>query len=86
MANKGQSGKISSRMQRRAEERRKKRLIILNELANQFKPGKTYAEQEVNDRILKFFDDYCLIRREMIVFGIMTRKNHNYRLPEKKEN
>ncbi len=63
---------------------RKKRLIVLNELAKQFRPGKTYAEQEVNDRILKFFDDYCLIRREMIIFGIMTRKNHNYRLSETK--
>jgi len=57
---------------------RKKREIVLQEIAKQFEPGRKYEETEVNDIIHRFHDDHCTIRREMIACGIMVRKNEIY--------
>ena len=56
----------------------KKRRIILEEIAKQFQTGRTYKEKKVNEVILKVFDDYCTIRREMIGWKIMAREGENY--------
>ncbi len=45
---------------------RKKELICLEEIAKEFESGKTYSEKEVNEVILKYNDDYCTLRRDMI--------------------
>lgn len=57
---------------------RKKREIVLLEIAKQFEPGQKYNEKEVNDFIHRFHDDHCTIRREMVAFGILARENGVY--------
>lgn len=65
---------------------RKKRLIILDEIAKAFQPGRDYTEREVNIIIADFHDDFCTLRREMIMENILTRNNGIYRLADKPEN
>jgi hypothetical protein len=57
---------------------RKKREIVLWEIAKEFKSGEKYAEKEVNEVIHKFHEDHCTIRREMIACGIMAREKEIY--------
>ncbi len=59
---------------------RKKRGIILSEIAKSFERGRDYSESEVDEIIHRFHDDHCLIRREMIAAGIMEREDGVYRL------
>ena len=57
---------------------RKKRRICLEVIAESFEGGKPYDEKTVNEIILRFHDDYCTLRREMICEGIMDRANGMY--------
>ena len=57
---------------------RKKREIVLAEIAKQFEPGQQYNETEVNEIIHRFHADHCTIRREMIAFGILAREKGVY--------
>jgi len=57
---------------------RKKRRIILEEIAKKFKFGRQYAEKEVNLLIAEFHDDFCTLRREMICERIMDRAKGYY--------
>lgn len=41
-------------------------------------PSRDYSEKEVNEVILRRYDDYCLIRRDLIIFGYMTRHRGTY--------
>lgn len=52
---------------------RKKREVVLRYILEPLEPGKTYTEREINEHIVKYNDDYCTIRREMIAFGMMER-------------
>jgi excisionase family DNA binding protein len=58
---------------------RKKRKYILEYILKQFKPGKVYDENEVDDIILKYHDDYCRIRREFVDERMMYRNEGKYR-------
>ena len=62
---------------------RKKRRIVLDEIAKQFALGRTYVEKEVNLIIADFHDDFCTLRRELIAEGIMERENGVYWLKDK---
>jgi hypothetical protein len=57
---------------------RKKREIVLAEIAKAFDKGKKYDEKDVNEIIHKFHEDHCMIRREMIACGIMAREKETY--------
>lgn len=57
---------------------RKKREIVLHEIAGQFERGRTYDEKEVNEIIHHFHEDHCTVRREMIACGIMAREKETY--------
>ena len=57
---------------------RKKREIVLAEIAKSFDKGKKYDEKDVNEIIHKFHEDHCTIRREMIACGIMAREKETY--------
>jgi len=57
---------------------RKKREIVLGEIAKQFEAGRTYDEKEVNEIIHRFHEDHCTIRREMIACGLMAREMETY--------
>jgi biotin operon repressor len=58
----------------------KKQLYILELIAQDFEPGRDYAEREVNEIIKRRYEDYCLIRRDFIIYGYMTRERAIYRL------
>lgn len=47
--------------------------IILKFIMKKFEENKKYSEQEVNEKIKKFYEDYSTIRREFINFGYMQR-------------
>lgn len=57
---------------------RKKRRVCLEVIAEAFTPGQAYDEKAVNEVILRFHEDYCTIRREMICEGIMARSGGLY--------
>lgn len=59
---------------------RKKQRICLEEIAKAFEPGREYDEKEINEVILKFHDDFCTIRRDMVCEHIMEREGSTYRL------
>ena len=58
---------------------RKKREIVLAEIVKQFEWDREYDEKEVNEIILRYPEDFCTIRREMIAFGMMTRHHETYK-------
>ena len=58
---------------------RKKREIVLAEILKQFDIDREYDEKEVNQIILRYHEDFCTVRREMIAFGMMTRDHEKYR-------
>jgi DNA-binding HxlR family transcriptional regulator len=58
---------------------RKKREIVLREIAKSFEIGRDYDEREANAIIERYHEDYCTIRREMIGMGILTRDRETYR-------
>ncbi len=57
---------------------RKKKRIVLEEIAKAFEKGRTYTEREINILIADFHDDFCTIRRDMISEGLMERENSIY--------
>ncbi len=61
---------------------RKKQRICLEEIAKSFETGKQYEENEVNEIILRFHEDFCTIRRELICEHIMERNGSVYKLNE----
>ena len=58
---------------------RKKREIVLAEILKQFDFDRQYDEKEVNEIILRYHEDFCTIRREIIAFGMMTRDHEIYK-------
>ena len=63
----------------------KKRKVPLDLLVQDFEPGRSYTEQEVNFKLLDHYDDYCTVRREMVDFGMLVRKNGLYVRPKVEE-
>ena len=42
-------------------------------------PEKIYTEPELNEILLRFHEDYCTLRRDMISEGLLTRDGGLYR-------
>lgn len=61
---------------------RKKKRVILEELGRQFTPGVRYPEKAVNLIIADFHDDFCTLRRELIMEKILNRENGVYWKPD----
>jgi len=57
----------------------KKRLVVLEKIADSFEPGREYSESEVNHILLDFNDDVATLRRGMIEHKIMTRSKGMYK-------
>ena len=57
---------------------RKKKLIILQKIAESIEPGKIYDEKEISGIIERFHPDYCTLRRDMISEGILKREKGKY--------
>lgn len=58
----------------------KKKLIALQYIVEQLKPGVVYSEKEINEFIKQYHDDYATIRREFIMHQFMYRENDKYEL------
>lgn len=59
-----------------------KRRVLLEYMMQDFEPGQTYTEQEVNFKILDHYDDYAALRRELVEQGLLVRKKGGYMVPE----
>ncbi|BAT55622.1 ArsR family transcriptional regulator [Nostoc sp. NIES-3756] len=57
---------------------RKKRLVILKWLANQFHVGVNYPEREVNAILQNYHPDYATLRRDLIDNQLMQRSKSIY--------
>ncbi len=58
---------------------RKKKIIVLEKLAEDFEVGNEYMEKVVNEMISKHHEDFCTLRRDLISEKIFTRENGVYR-------
>ena len=57
---------------------RKKERICLEEIAKELDLGRPYPERELNQVLLRFHQDYCTLRRDMISEGILRREEGLY--------
>lgn len=57
----------------------KKKQIVLEKIVESFEKGRSYTEKEVNLIISDFHDDFCTIRRDLVGFGLMERKDGIYK-------
>jgi len=58
---------------------KKKRIIVLEEIAKAFESKKQYTENEV-DKILKpYHHDHCTLRRDLVDYGFLSRNNGVYK-------
>lgn len=65
--------------------REKKKIVVLSEIAKNFKPGQEYSEKEVNRVLQRIFEtDYVSLRRYLIEYGFMERSEdcRVYRIKE----
>jgi len=58
--------------------KRTKRLVVLDHLAQQFEPGRTYPEAEVSSILQGFHDDYAALRRYLVEEGFLARETNVY--------
>ena len=55
-----------------------KLLVVLDRIAQEFEPGETYPEAQVNDVLQRFHPDYAALRRYLVENGFMTREDSMY--------
>ncbi len=58
--------------------KRSKLRPVLDHIAQEFEPGRTYPEPEVNQVLLRYNDDYAALRRYLVDEGFMTRDGGVY--------
>jgi predicted transcriptional regulator len=56
----------------------KKRLVILEEICRQFQPGKIYRENEIDEILESYYEDFTSLRRYLIDHQFLSRDNENY--------
>lgn len=54
--------------------KRSKLLPVLDHIVQDFEPGRTYPESEVNEVLERYNDDYASLRRYLVDEGFMTRE------------
>jgi hypothetical protein len=57
-----------------------RKLYALEHMVRGLEVGRKYSEQELNEYIKRFYDDYATIRREFIIHQFMYRENGVYEL------
>ena len=55
-----------------------KLLIVLDRLAQEFVPGRSYPEAEVNEVLQRFHPDHAALRRYLVENDFMTREDGMY--------
>lgn len=58
--------------------RRAKRLVVLDHLAQEFEPGRTYPEAEIDAALLRYHPDHAALRRYLVDEGFLTREANAY--------
>jgi hypothetical protein len=58
--------------------RRAKRRVVLDYLAGQFEPGRTYPEAEVNRILARFHPDVAALRRYLVDEEFLERREGSY--------
>ena len=58
--------------------KRSKLLPVLDHLAQEFEPGRTYPEKQVNEVLERYHSDYAALRRYLVDEGFMTREGGVY--------
>lgn len=58
--------------------RHHKLLVVLDRLAQEFEPGRTYPEGEVNQVLHRFHPDHAALRRYLVENGFLTREDGSY--------
>ena len=58
--------------------RRKKLLVVLEKLAEGFRPGSRYPEREVNERLTRHHPDFATLRRLLVDYGFLARDHGVY--------
>lgn len=58
--------------------KRSKLLLVLDHIAQEFEPGRTYAETEVNETLAGYHDDYAALRRYLVDEAFLTRDGGVY--------
>lgn len=58
--------------------KRSKRLVVLDRLAQEFSPGESFSETEVNRRLRAFHPDVASLRRYLVDEGFMSRRSGWY--------
>jgi biotin operon repressor len=56
----------------------RKRLVVLEEVARRFTPGRRYTEREVDAVLKGIYHDHCTVRRALIDHRLMTRDGGIY--------
>ena len=57
---------------------RSKRLIVLEEIAQDFEPGLKYSEKEVSAIAARWHDDYAAVRRYLVDERFLDREDGVY--------
>lgn len=58
----------------------KKKMVVLEAMAEKLEPGRAYPEKEVNAFVQQYHPDYATLRRELIMHGFMYRDKEVYEL------
>ncbi len=58
--------------------RLRKRLVVLDHLAQEFEIGEIYTEVEVNARLRAFHPDVAALRRYLVEHGFLDRRDGTY--------
>lgn len=58
--------------------KRSRRLVVLDQVARAFEPGRRYAERDVNVVLRAFFADYAALRRYLVDEGFLAREGGEY--------
>jgi hypothetical protein len=58
--------------------KRSRRLVVLDQVARSFEPGRRYPEAEVNAVLRTFYDDYAALRRYLVDEGLLSREGGEY--------
>jgi hypothetical protein len=55
-----------------------RKLVLLDVVAQDFEPGRAYPEAEVNEILLRWYDDYAALRRYLVDADYLGRDKGYY--------
>lgn len=61
---------------------RKKRVLVLQSVMEEFDASRSYNEKEVNALLRPIYEDVATLRRELVDYGFVTRADGIYRVAE----